>query len=103
MSAHTPGSWKAGAQKEHGTEVRGIKGVTVAWCGTANTAGPEGGHSISAEEAHANAVLLAQAPRMFSLLEGAFGFGHERLKEAFGLDWYLEWCDVYDTIKGASS
>lgn len=71
-----------------------------AWWATVQSCGP---NRIGDAEQAEIAKLLSHAPEMFCLLEWTFGFGHERLKEAFGLDWYLKWCSVYDAIKGASS
>lgn len=57
----TPGPWRARGSQSHGTNVdgAGITQVPVAWCSTASTVGLNGSHSITTEEAEANAALIA--------------------------------------------
>jgi hypothetical protein len=67
---HTPGPWAVYPKKWTGAEVRSRSryGVSVAWCGTNSARHVDGSHSISSDEAEANARLIAAAPEMFALL-----------------------------------
>lgn len=68
MSAYTPGPWRVEHNTQHGASVRGIHGITVAWCGTASAWATDGSHTIRQDEARANARLVAAAPEMLAAL-----------------------------------
>ena len=66
MSTHkgaTPGPWK-----QFGQHVRGPRSVAVAFCGCNTTVDSGGSYAIRAEEAEANARLIAAAPLLLEAL-----------------------------------
>ena len=70
MSKHTPGPWKVGKTSGwSGTEVKAI--ASIAWCAKASSYSSSWGDSqeISADEALANAHLVAAAPDLLDALE----------------------------------
>lgn len=66
---HTKGPWLVGNKQGHGTAVSGPLGVSVAWCGVAMTVGRSGSYDIGADEASANAALIAAAPDLAEVLK----------------------------------
>lgn len=64
---HTPGPWTMHPRGEDGAEVRAI--TSVAWCGIASTHGASGSQVIRADEAQANARLIAAAPDLLAACE----------------------------------
>jgi hypothetical protein len=77
MSKHTPGPWRVTSAQPHGAEVsaksarplRTTRTVSVAWCGTASSFGKHETQVIDADEAYANACLVAAAPDLLDALE----------------------------------
>lgn len=64
---HTPGPWKVFGKSSHGCHVEAL--ADVAWCGT-NSYHHINGDSqvIDANEAYANACLIAAAPELLEAL-----------------------------------
>ena len=67
MTKHTPGPWTMHPRFDDGAEVRAL--APVAWCGVASTVGSSGDQSIDADEARANARLIAAAPCLLEACE----------------------------------
>lgn len=67
MTKHTPGPWTMHPRGKDGAEVRAI--TSVAWCGIALTHGVSGSQVIRADEAQANARLIAAAPDLLAACE----------------------------------
>lgn len=70
MTKHTPGPWRIGKTSGwSGTEVKAI--ASVAWCAKASSYSSSWGESqeISADEALANAHLIAAAPDLLAACE----------------------------------
>lgn len=67
MSKHTPGPWRVESADSNGANVVAI--AQVAWCGTNGRYGRDGSQTISAEEARANARLIAAAPKLLNALK----------------------------------
>jgi predicted GH43/DUF377 family glycosyl hydrolase len=85
----TPGPWVASRKEEHGTRVVGDSDLTVAWCGTNSTYGVASSYLINADEAFANAHLIATAPEMLKVLEEVAlmeGWNGASLTERYRLD-----------------
>ena len=72
MPSPTPGPWRVSTQESHGSKVvaPSAHAASVAWCGAGFVSGIQGSYSIGADEAAANARLIAAAPDMLDLLEG---------------------------------
>ena len=66
MTKHTPGPWTMHPRGKDGAEVRAT--ASVAWCGSAWTLGSEN-QVIRADEAQANARLIAAAPDLLAACE----------------------------------
>lgn len=72
MPSPTPGPWRVSTQESHGSKVvaPSAQAASVAWCGAGFVSSIQGSYSIGADEAAANARLIAAAPDMLDLLEG---------------------------------
>lgn len=64
---HTPGPWTVTDRGNDGAAVYAV--ASVAWCGTASCVGISGSQFIDADEARANARLIAAAPALLAALE----------------------------------
>lgn len=67
MSGHTPGPWKVEYENNDGARVSAI--ASVAWCPSSAAFGADGSQVITADEAEANARLIAAAPDLLAALE----------------------------------
>ena len=101
---HTPGPWRVTSAQPHGAEVSAT--ASVAWCGTAWWFGKDETRVIDADEAYANARLIASAPEMLATLEKCIEVLQEmdicyvtRLTEEDG-EVLLEACAVVAKAKG---
>lgn len=64
---HTPGPWTVASNGDDGARVNAF--ATVAWCPTSAAFGVDGSQVISADEAEANARLIAAAPELLAACE----------------------------------
>lgn len=72
---HTPAPWRVARRPaSDGAEVRAI--ASVAWCGTAASFGTKETQVIDADEAYANACLVAAAPDLLAACEALAEWWH---------------------------
>lgn len=71
--SHTPGPWKSGDKRPHGTSVR-HRSLTVAWCGANGVYGRAWSYTISPAEAKANARLIAAAPNLLEFAKDVHAY-----------------------------